>query len=310
MSDKKVAIIGYGYLGKAFERFFKDHYETIWYDPFVQGSATKEEINECDLAVIAVPTNPKEDGSCDTSIVEESVSWLKTPLILIKSAVSPLTTHRLHTQKISSVSKGDGFIGICVSPEYMGESTYFTPYWKYPHPTDGKMHDFFVIGGEEPAATMITDYVLKVVGPDAKIIKMTSTEAEIVKYMENSWGATKVTFSNEFYEICKAFGADYQKVREGFLADSRVERMHTMVLPDKRGFGGKCFPKDVLAITRAVEKAPFPYEAKLLKQVLRSNADFVESRIEHKRCEKCGIAIPSDFVNDLCYEHYDELVNV
>lgn len=294
---KKVAIIGFGYLGKAFERFFKDHNETIWYDPFVKGSATKEEINKCDMAVICVPTPMKEDGACDTSIVEDIASWLAVPLVCIKSAVRPGTTDTLNATYSPRY---------CVSPEYMGESKYFTPYWKYPHPQDGKMHDFFVIGGPEPAATHITDFFLKVLGPNAKVVKMSATEAEIVKYMENSWGATKVTFMNEYYEICKVFEADFQKVREGFLADSRVERMHTMVLADARGFGGKCFPKDVTAMTVAAKEKG--YDPKLLRQVLTSNAYFVSSRIAHKNCEVCNVPIPTDFGNNLCYRHYDELV--
>lgn len=268
MNRKKVGVIGYGYLGKAFTRFFEDHYDVVWYDPFVEGSCTKEDINTCDLAVVCVPTNMREDGSCDLTAIESTFEWLRTPLVVIKSAVPPGTTERLNTQYRNWQDH------ICVSPEYMGESKYFTPFWKYPHPTDGKMHDFLVVGGPEPVTTKVVEYFLKVMGPAVKIIKMSAVEAEIVKYMENSWGATKVTFSNEFYEICKVFGADFQQVREGFLADGRVERMHTMVLGGSRGFGGKCFPKDVSAIIHA--SAAAGYTPELLKQVLHSNEVFVD----------------------------------
>ena len=54
--------------------------------------------------------------------------------------------------------------------------------------------------------------------------------------MENTWGATKVIFANEWFDICKRFGASYNTVREGWVLDSRVERMHTTVFEDKRGF--------------------------------------------------------------------------
>ncbi|HEC65552.1 MAG TPA: hypothetical protein ENI23_09670, partial [bacterium] len=59
---------------------------------FPLGIGTKDEVNECDLAIVCVPTPSREDGSCDTTIIEEVVSWLKTPLILFKSAVEPGTT--------------------------------------------------------------------------------------------------------------------------------------------------------------------------------------------------------------------------
>lgn len=269
---KSVVIIGHGYVGKAYEAFFKDTFPTIWYDPMQKGSCDKKRANKADLAVICVPTPMKENGSCDTSIVEEVLSWLNTPYVLIKSAVKPGTVDRLNAWRPDQLIQTAGHI--CVSPEYIGEGKYFIPFWKYPHPTDAKMHDFLVIGGPEPARSVIADAIMRVTGPSTRLFKMKSIEAEIVKYMENSWGATKVTFVNEFYEICQAFGADYQQVREGFLADGRVERMHTMVIPGKRGFGGKCFPKDVNGIVHAAISAG--YFPALMKEVLKSNQRFTE----------------------------------
>lgn len=261
MNNKKVGIVGHGYVGKAFERYFQDNFEVIWYDPFQEGGATEEQINDCDLAVVCVPTNMNPDGSCDTSIVEDVMSWLDTPLIIIKSAVKPGT--------VDSFKRDN----ICVSPEYVGEGKYFVPQWKYPHPTDIKSHDFFVIGGKEPARSKIVDFFLRVSGPSLKIVKMSALEAEIVKYTENAWGAMKVTFANEIYEICEAFGADFQTVREGWVADGRVERMHTMVIADKRGYKSKCFDKDIPALIRSAENVG--YDPKLLKQVVDSNRNFL-----------------------------------
>lgn len=263
MKNKKIGIVGYGYVGKAFDEFFKRGYETEIYDePLKIG--TKDKINECELAVVCVPTNMKEDKSADISIVEDVISWINTPLILIKSAIPPKTTNNL----ILKYKKQ-----ICVSPEYLGEGKYFVPYWKYPHPTKEEYHDFLIVGGNEPYRTQIIDILLKIFGPSVKVLKTSTIEAEIIKYMENSWGATKVTFANEFYEICKAFGADYQIVREGFLMDGRTERMHTMIREEARGFGGKCFPKDINGIVFASEKAG--YSPELLKQVIKSNDYFI-----------------------------------
>lgn len=258
--NKRVAIVGYGYVGKAFERYFKDHFQVIWFDPFLEGSADEEEINACDLAIVCVPTNMSPDGSCDTSIVRDVMKWLNTPLILIKSAIEPGTVDSLNHDNV------------CVSPEYVGEGNYFVQFWKYPHPTDVKLHDFFVIGGKEPTRAKIVDFFLAVSGPSLKIIKMSALEAEIVKYTENAWGAMKVTFANEIFEICKALGADYQTVREGWVADGRVERMHTMVIEGKRGYKSKCFDKDIPAFIKTAETVG--YDAKILKQVVDSNEDF------------------------------------
>src|SRR5581483_6667946 len=113
----KVAIIGYGHVGKSMHKIFPD---AFIYDPFIEEyQDTQRLINkECDLAIICVWTGSNKDGSCDTSIVESSVAWLKTPLILIKSTVEPGTTNRLKQEYKKR---------ICFSPEYFGEFSYWTP---------------------------------------------------------------------------------------------------------------------------------------------------------------------------------------
>ncbi len=68
--------------------------------------------------------------------------------------------------------------------------------------------------------------------------------------------------------------ADWYDVWHGWTLDPRMEKMHTAVFRDKRGFGGKCFPKDLNALVRASENAG--YEPKLLKQMLDSNEYFLK----------------------------------
>jgi UDP-glucose 6-dehydrogenase len=129
-----------------------------------------------------------------------------------------------------------------------------------------------VVGGERNVTKYIIDAFKHILGPYKKYFQTDSTTAEIVKYMENSFFATKIAFCNEFFEICKVFGADYNEVREMFVADPRVNPGHTLVFEDSRGFGGKCLPKDLNAIVQAASGAG--YDAKLLRQVLLSNTEF------------------------------------
>lgn len=254
---KKIGIVGYGYVGKGMERLFKGQFEIVIYDIEV---GTKEEINKCDLVIICVPTKMKEGGTCDTSIVEECVSWIECPLILIKSTVPPTTAENLSKKYNKQV---------CFSPEYMGESKNFTPFWKYPDPTEARMHDFVIVGGDK--ASEILNYFMKVMAVDAHYVSCTSREAELVKYMENSYFATKVAFCNEFYDIARAFEIDFKKVREMWLLDSRIDRNHTLVFEDLRGFSGKCLPKDISAIVKASEDRGF--SPTILKAVIESNGN-------------------------------------
>lgn len=285
MKIEKIAIIGFGYVGRAVWKLLADYYNILIYDPkFINedkglGSNEipkgvvdkKEKLNEADLAIVCVPTPMGEDGSCDISIVEENIKELEVPLILIKSTIPPTTTKNLKEKYKKR---------IVFSPEYIGEGKYFVPFWKgYPHPTDMKYHNFQIFGGDRKDTKEMVEVFQQVLGPDCQYFQTDSTTAEMVKYMENSWGATKVTFCNEFFNICEAFGIDYREVRELFLLDKRVERIHTSVFENKRGFGGKCFPKDLKAIIKASKKAG--YSPKLLEEVSNTNERIKK---ENKKC--------------------------
>jgi UDPglucose 6-dehydrogenase len=90
--------------------------------------------------------------------------------------------------------------------------------------------------------------------------------------MENAFYATKVTFCNEWFDIARTFGVDYNELRETWLADPRISRDHTFVYPDNRGFSGKCLPKDTSAIVKA--SADRGCDARLLKSVMAANSHY------------------------------------
>jgi UDPglucose 6-dehydrogenase len=251
----KVAIIGgTGYVGKAYAKLFADAYI------YSRNVGTREEVNKCDLSIVCVPTPMKEDGSCNTSIVEDTVAWLETPLILIKSTVPPGTTKRLK----KTTGKH-----ICHSPEYVGEGGYYIPFWLYPHPTEPQHHSFMIIGGDPEDREKILDIFYPVLGATKTYYQVDETTSELIKYMENSAIATKVTLCNEFYNIAQAFGVSYSQVREGLVLDERQGKMFTTVYKNRRGFDGKCLPKDVNAIAKASEKAG--YKAEFLEDILKNN---------------------------------------
>lgn len=280
MKDK-VAIIGYGYVGKAMHKIFPDAvlFDTTFFKDASQEVftaeamkmehviGTKEYINEhCGLAIVCVPTpmteSEDEFKKVDLSIVEEVVGWLQTDLILIKSTVPPTTVDRL----IKETGKKIAF-----SPEFVGEGKYQITPWKYMSPTDPTTHEFQIFGGELETTNAIANYFVQKLGPEKFYYLISAVEAEIVKYMENSWGAMKVIFAQEFYDLCQKFGASYHRVREGWALDNRVERMHTSVFVDNRGFAGKCYPKDLNGIVAAGDEVGV--DMSLIKSVLRKNKD-------------------------------------
>lgn len=245
----KVAIIGYGWVGKAYHKMFPD--AVIYDEPQsiygMRGSIKvkvsdyqggRELVNTCDLALVCVPTDPL-DGELDMTIIDEVVGWLETPLILIKSALQPGTVDRL----VEDTGKK-----IAVSVEMVGEGKYFTPYWKYPDNQDPLKHNFLIVGGAEDTARRCADVIWSKMSPDVNIHLVSAIEAEICKLMENTWGAMKVTFANTMYDICQSKGANYTKVLQAWGADGRVEKMHMRVVPGKRGWNSKCYNKDIPAL--------------------------------------------------------------
>ncbi|MGH3901299.1 MAG: hypothetical protein ACRDTA_24225 [Pseudonocardiaceae bacterium] len=222
----------------------------------------KDQLSTCDFAIVCVDTPAGDAGECDTSNVYDAIRMLPTERVLLKSTVRPGTTGEL----VALTGKK-----ICFSPEYSGQSTYYNPYW------DGGASTvpFVILGGVPDVRRWFIDMLLPVLGPTKSYFQCSALEAEIIKYMENAYFATKISFANEFFEICKAFGADWHTVREGWLLDPRVEPMHTAVFLRSRGFGGKCLPKDLRAIVHAATAEG--YEPSLLAEVLRSNECFRES---------------------------------
>lgn len=280
----KIAVIGMGFLGKAMHEMLADQYEVTCIDvETVNGICMDEverviEANGADLAILCLPTPMcakhlpamlESGGSfdivpADLSAIEWWVDRLNVP-ILIKSTVPPGTTAKLRDKY------GPGK-RICFSPEFGGESKYWTSPWKYVHPTDFKSHPFMVIAGPDEETNFIAQIFLRVLGPEKEIVVTPFiAEAEMMKYIVNSWGAMKVTIWNEYWEMCRALGLNFLRVRELALLDPRLERMHTAVFEDKRGFGGKCFPKDVNALAAALIEAG--YEPKMLIAAIRKNEE-------------------------------------
>jgi UDPglucose 6-dehydrogenase len=251
-----VGVIGLGSVGRAVERLFVEAgYEVVGWDVADGAVYPREELGDTDFCVISVDT-PTVAGRTDLSSVEEAVGQLPCERILLKSTVPPGTTERLSRRFKRK---------ICFWPEYIGQSQYHNPYFA------SRIADvpFVVLGGVPEIRQWFIDQLLPVLGPTKTYFQCASREAELIKYAENAYFATKVTFVNELRRIAEAFGADWHTVREGWLLDPRVEPMHTAAFAASPGFSGRCLPKDLEAIVGAAQDAG--YDPDLLAEVLRSN---------------------------------------
>ena len=224
----KIGIIGFGHVGGAMKELFKD---AIVYDK-IKNIGTQEEINACDVAFICVPTPPNSDGSCNTSIVEEVISWCKAKVLILGATIRIGFTDEMIDKNHKE---------IVFQPEYYGE----TIAHPFANLSDRKWLTF---GGSKRGIDLAIKAYQTVLNADVSIYQSTSKEAEMAKYMENAFFATKVIFCNEMFDICTKLGIDYNMVRELWTADPRIGKYHTFVYENERGFGGRCLPKDISSL--------------------------------------------------------------
>jgi nucleotide sugar dehydrogenase len=257
----KIGIVGYGTVGSFLHRLFSlvtDQFAI--YDKYrseYRGPERQQLVNHCDLVFIAVPTPEGLGGETDISAVDDAVSWVTRP-ICIKSTVPPGTTRQLSTKY------GKPLI---MSPEYVGESP-FHPY------RESVREELVILGGDHSVANQFLNAYALALGPETKYFVTDSVTAELTKYMENCFFATKVGFVAQFYALAKQFGANFPQMREMWVADSRVGRSHSMVVGSP-GFSGKCLPKDLAGIIVAAQPfggAPFLEGVRDYNVLIRSGA--------------------------------------
>ena len=234
MKKFKVGVIGNGFVGEAISFAFSSVSDMYVYDTDPLKSLDDlESVHTCDFVFICVPTPMFEDGSQDLSYVESTFKKATSkPVYILKSTVLPGTTDQL-SKKYSNIK-------IIFSPEFLTERT---------AKLDMLTQSRIILGGE----LTLTEKVKNLFNQRFKIkniIQTDSKTAELTKYMNNTFFATKVSIMNEFKLLCDKIGADWEDALKGFVSDGRIGDSHLNVPghDGKLGYGGTCFPKDVNAL--------------------------------------------------------------
>jgi len=234
----KIGIIGQGFVGNAVYQKFKKSFKVKTYDTkgIIYCNGNEQETLDNEVVFICLPTPMNQDGSCHTDIVEAAIKRVfefgVAKTVVIKSTIPPGTCAKWNKQFKS--------IDVVFNPEFLTEANAVQ---------DFENQTRIILGGPRTSTTKLKTVFSKVF-PKATIVKTDSTYAEMVKYVTNSFLATKVSFANEMYEICNGLDIDYDKVIEYACYDERLGKSHWSVPgPDGNlGYGGHCFPKDVKAL--------------------------------------------------------------
>jgi UDPglucose 6-dehydrogenase len=225
-----------------------------------------------DAAVVflALPTPSHEDGSVDTTYVEAGARSLAPvvadrddyPVVVVKSTVVPGTTEEVVAPALESAGAVAGeTVGLAVNPEFLREGSAVA---------DFRDPDKLVFGtaadDERSLAALREVYAPLLDGADPAVVETGRRAAELIKYANNAFLATKVSLINEIGNVCKEYGIDAYEVAEAVGLDDRIG---AQFLRSGLGWGGSCFPKDVDALRAAARQVD--YEPALLDAAVAVN---------------------------------------
>jgi GDP-mannose 6-dehydrogenase len=226
------------------------------------------DMSEVDLAIVCVGTPGAPDGSHNMAFVAEATRQLAEAIaesrdarvaVAYRSTFRPGTMEELVAPIFAEVVGHDfaDRVELVYNPEFLRESTAVADFM---HPPK------VVIGTQKGDGSQVLEQLHS--GFDAPVIKVGLREAELTKFVDNTWHAVKVTFANEIGRVCDGLGVSASVVHEIFVSDTKLNISPAYLRPGGP-FGGSCLPKDVRALQ--VMAGRLGAQATLIDSVIASN---------------------------------------
>lgn len=241
-------IIGYGTVGNNLHQELQKLNPDI-YDKYKINTNTKRDI-KYDIAFVCVDTPITEDFSLDISSVIDAINENDSEIYVLKSTC-PIGTVDFLIQQTNK--------HIVFSPEYYGGTQHCNNF----------DFDFTILGGNKQDCQKVIQVLQHCYDGRHQFRITDSKTAELAKFMENSFLATKVSFCNQFYDIANKYNISYEELRELFILDPRVNPSHTFVYDDSPYWDSHCLNKDVPHIA-------YTEDAELLKSVCKFNKERIK----------------------------------
>lgn len=217
-----VLIIGYGNVGQNLDRELK----LLQCDKVDKYKNINKTHQHHKIGLICVDTPIINDYDLDITEVRNAIIENDCDIYVIKSTCPVGTVDKL---------KEETGKRIIFSPEYYGTT---------PH-CNNFSFDFTILGGDKQDCIEVIQLLQQCYDGRHQFRITDSRTAELVKFMENSFLATKVSFCCDFYKACKKLGLNYEELRELFILDERVGASHTFVNETSPYWNSHCLNKDV-----------------------------------------------------------------
>jgi GDP-mannose 6-dehydrogenase len=227
-----------------------------------------------DISLVCVGTPSRENGSLETSFVSRVAQEIGESIgksenyhsVVMRSTMLPGTMERIIIpilEKASGKRAGQGF-GVAYFPEFLREGTAIADYDDPGTIVFGVDHDPLTL------SRLMSIHEKFAAAPQIMSIRA----AEAVKYANNAWHATKISFANELGLLCKSMGVDSHEVMNSLVRDEKLNISRAYLKPGF-AFGGSCLPKDVNALRYAGKMADV--DTPLLDAVLQANENQIQS---------------------------------
>ncbi|MEL6857501.1 MAG: UDP-glucose/GDP-mannose dehydrogenase family protein [Pseudomonadota bacterium] len=223
----------------------------------------KDAIASADAVFIAVGTPSRRgDGHADLSYVyaaaEEIAELMDGFTVVVTKSTVPVGTGD-EVEEIIRKKRPDADFAVVSNPEFLREGAAIK---------DFKIPDRVVVGTEDPRARKVMEELYRPLFLNETPILFTARRtSELIKYAANAFLAVKITFINEMADLCEKVGANVQEVSRGIGLDGRIGKKFLNAGP---GYGGSCFPKDTLALTKTANDHNSP--VRIVDTVVEVNA--------------------------------------
>ncbi len=225
-------------------------------------------LDDCDIAIVCVGTPSGVDGAHNMSYIVQVTRAIAASIkpdrtkpltVVYRSTMRPGTTEQMILPIFRSLlgEASDRLIELVYNPEFLREATAIEDYFNPPKIVLGTIDGV-------PSEKMVALHE----GIEAPIFHVGIREAEITKFVDNTWHAVKVAFANEVGRVCQNIGISARQVHQIFVSDTKLNISPYYTRPGGP-FGGSCLPKDVRALQHIA--ADTGSQTHLFDSLLRSN---------------------------------------
>jgi UDPglucose 6-dehydrogenase len=231
-----------------------------------------EAVRKADVVFIAVGTPMGEDGSADLQHVLSAAREIGRAMngykVIVDKSTVPVGTSERVREVIARETKHP--FSVVSNPEFLKQGAAVDDFLR---------PDRVVIGASDPrGADVMTELHRPFTRTGAPIMVMDCASAELCKYAANAMLATRISFMNEIANVCEAFGADVDKVRQAVASDKRIGP--AFLFPGV-GYGGSCFPKDVKALLRSSQDRGYDFPIlQAVEQVNQAQKERLVAKME------------------------------